>query len=123
MSGDSLYKSNIIEHYRAPLHGGTLASPTVSADVVNSSCGDEIHLDLLIEDGVIKEVAHDSRGCAISIAAMSMLSDLLIGKSLEGAAKISKAEVFKLVGMEASSGRIKCALLSWDALQEVIKNS
>src|SRR3989344_6103081 len=88
-----LYAENILDHYHHPHHKGALASPTVTHEEKNVSCGDRLSVQLHITDNLnpaaavpgrgIKEIAWTGEGCAISQAAMSMLSDELIGKSLE----------------------------------------
>lgn len=120
MNTSDLYKSNIIEHYKAPRHTEPIEGATHSVDVMNSTCGDDIHLDVEIRDGVFQKLSHQSRGCAISVASMSLLSDMILGKTIEEVRKINKEDIFNMVGMEPTSGRIKCALLSYDALQKVL---
>ena len=83
MELDSLYQEVILDHYKHPQHKGL--SPTFSAQVshVNTSCGDEIILNIILEDDVITSLTWEGQGCSISQASVSMMTDLLTGKSLE----------------------------------------
>jgi len=83
-----IYAQNIIDHYHAPHNCGRLTEPKLSSSQVNISCGDQIVVDMKIEDDKIKDLKFEADGCAISIAAMSLLSDYLLNKN--------KAEVLAL---------------------------
>ena len=82
---DDLYQELILDHYRRKRGEGTLEHPSVAVDQHNPLCGDEVHLELLIEDGRVAEVAHTGQGCSISQASISMMTEALRGKSLEEA--------------------------------------
>lgn len=118
MKSKELYKSNIIEHYKNPRNTKRLDNSTHHTEVSNTTCGDEIELWLDVQDGIVKEVAHDTRGCAICVASMSMLSQWLKGKDL---AKLDDMEDFVLeqLQMEKGSGRIKCAMLSVEGVKSL----
>lgn len=120
MKVSQLLKGNIIDHYKSPKNSGALEDFTHSCEVINATCGDEISLWLNVQDGVVTEVGHESRGCAISVAAISMLSEEIMGKSLEELKALRKVQILKMVGLDATSGRVKCALLSCEALQKAI---
>src|SRR6185312_12211249 len=85
---DDLYRELILEHYRRPRNRGTLEAPTQSAEGMNPVCGDEIRLDLAVNDGAIEDIAFSGQGCSISQASASMLTDRLKGRSLEEAARV-----------------------------------
>jgi nitrogen fixation protein NifU and related proteins len=109
---DSLYREVILEHYRQPHHHGHLAAPTVSLEVDNPLCGDRLSIDLLLRDGVIEDMAFTGRGCAISQASASILSDDLVGKPVEAAAGLTRHDMMDLLGVEIGPARLKCALLA-----------
>jgi nitrogen fixation NifU-like protein len=114
---DSLYREVILEHYRQPHHKGHLAEPTVSVEVDNPLCGDRLAIDLALQDGVITDVAFTGRGCAISQASASILSDELVGKSVAEAAELTWHDMMDLLGVEVGPARLKCALLALRGLK------
>jgi nitrogen fixation NifU-like protein len=120
---DDLYRDEILEHYRHPHNFGTLEHPDVSQDGSNPLCGDRITLQLAIdEDGVIRQVAFSGRGCAISQASASMLTDRVRGLALPDVAKIGRQDVLDDLGIEISPARLKCALLSIDTLRRALED-
>lgn len=115
---DDFYKENILDHYRDPRNAGTLADATHSHEEHNPLCGDIVRIDLHVNnDNVIDKVAFSGKGCAISQASASMLTELLEGKSLEEARQIGKDDILELLGIEIGPVRLKCALLSLKVLK------
>ena len=115
---DDLYRDEILEHYRRPHNFGTLPAPDAVHEGANPLCGDRITLMLGIsEAGVVEEVAFTGRGCAISQASASMLTDQIKGKELGEIARLSGQDVLDELGIEISPARLKCALLSLDTLR------
>jgi nitrogen fixation NifU-like protein len=120
---DDLYRDYILEHYRRPHNFGVLETPTASYEGSNPLCGDRITMMLGIRDGVVAEVAFTGRGCAISQASASLLTDEVKGKSLADLAQITPDDVLDLLGIEISPARLKCALLSLDTLEHALTES
>lgn len=136
---DDLYREIILDHYRRPRNRGELAEPTQRVEGVNPVCGDEIHLDLDIENGTIKDVSFWGSGCSISQSSASMLTDRLKGCPVEEAERVMQkvramlmegaapdAEIGDLEALEGVAKlpvRVKCALLSWNVLQEGIRQA
>ena len=114
---DALYREAILDHYRHPRNKGHLEAPDISYHDVNPFCGDEITLELKIENGVVVQAAFDGRGCAISQASASMMTEEIIGKSLEELKSWSKDDILELLGIEIGPVRLKCALLPLKALK------
>jgi nitrogen fixation NifU-like protein len=114
---DALYREAILDHYKHPRHKGHLQQPDVSHFDHNPFCGDEITLELKIEDGVVIDAAFDGRGCAISQASASMMTEEIIGKSLEELKGWTKDDILDLLGIEIGPVRLKCALLPLKALK------
>jgi nitrogen fixation NifU-like protein len=109
---DDFYKEYILDHYRNPRNFGHLEHPTASAEDLNPLCGDKIHMDLSVgADGKIDDVKFDGKGCAISQASASMLTESLKGKTLEEVAQLSHDVVLENVGIGISPTRMKCAML------------
>lgn len=115
---DDFYKENILDHYRNPRNAGTLDQPTHSHEEHNPLCGDVVRIDLHVnQDNIIDKVAFSGRGCAISQASASMLTEMLQGKTLEEAKNIDKDDILEMLGIEIGPVRIKCALLSLKVLK------
>jgi len=117
---DDLYRDYILEHYHRPHNFGVLEAPTVSYEGNNPLCGDRLTMMLGIEDGVVKEVAFTGRGCAISQASASLLTDEIRGKTVEEVEKMTPEDVLELLGVEISPARLKCALLSLDTVAHAL---
>ena len=120
---DDLYRDEILEHYRNPHNFGILESPTTAKEGANPLCGDRITLMLGINDeGTVEDVAFTGRGCAISQASASMLTDEIKGKPLTEIATLGKQDVLDNLGIEISPARMKCAMLSLETLRDAVKD-
>ena len=118
---DDLYREQILEHHRAPHNFGALEQPSVSIDGRNPSCGDLITMQLKFDDaGVITDVAFSGRGCAISQASASLLTDELRGKRAEEITALGSPYVMELLGVEVGPSRIHCALLGLETTQKAL---
>lgn len=117
-----LYKERVMDHYHNPRNRGRLEKPHFSTGEFNPSCGDSVGFDALIEDGVVKKIMFTGNGCAVSQAAASMLTEYCVGKLLEELLTLDKTFMLKLVGMPLGPMRIRCALLSLQALQKGIND-
>ena len=116
-----MYQENILDHYKNPHNHGEIKNPTVQHQGYNPLCGDEIELFIIVESNKIKEVKFVGKGCAISKASASMLTDEIKEKSLEELKKMTKEDILKMLGIQISPVRLKCALLSLDTLKNSIK--
>jgi nitrogen fixation NifU-like protein len=116
---DDLYREVILEHYKHPHNAGTLERPDISHEEHNPLCGDRVRIDLQIESGIITDIRFQGRGCAISQASASLLTDELKGKSLDEVRLISKDDVLDLIGipLDKNPVRIKCVLLPLKTLK------
>jgi nitrogen fixation NifU-like protein len=120
---DDLYRDEILEHYRNPHNFGVLEQPTTAKEGANPLCGDRITLMLGIgDDGRVNDVAFTGRGCAISQASASMLTDEIKGKSLDEIARMGRQDVLDNLGIEISPARMKCAMLSLETLREATQD-
>ncbi|HEX5240491.1 MAG TPA: SUF system NifU family Fe-S cluster assembly protein [Candidatus Limnocylindrales bacterium] len=117
---DDLYRDYILEHYRRPHNFGTMDDATSSYEGANPLCGDRITLQVRVRDGVLDGVAFTGRGCAISQASASLLTDEVKGKPVATATKLGSSDVLDMLGIEISPARMKCALLSLDTLQHAL---
>jgi nitrogen fixation NifU-like protein len=109
---DDLYREQILEHYKRPHNFGRLEEFDLDFEDTNPFCGDEQHVFIrLDENDRVAEVSFEGKGCAISTAATSMLTDELVGMSREELLRLPKDFVLDLLGIEISATRMKCALL------------
>ncbi len=115
-----LYREEILDHYKHPHHFGALEEPDLCFHDANPFCGDEITLELKVEDGKVVDVGFTGHGCAISRASASMMSDDFIGKSLDELRGWQKEQVLDLLGIEVGPVRMKCALLPYKALKGAV---
>jgi nitrogen fixation NifU-like protein len=137
MQLDNLYQEVILDHYKNPQNKKLSSTYDAQVHHVNPSCGDEIDLNITIIDGSVAAITWDGVGCSISQASVSILTDLLIGKSIADAYKIydefvalmqSKGTItgneelledaVALAGVSKYPARIKCALLGWMAFKD-----
>lgn len=102
----------IIEHYKNPQNFGHLDSPDIVHEEGNPSCGDQIRIELKIDNNRITDVRFSGKGCAISQAAASILTEEIKGKTLEEVKQFDKQKMLDLLGIEISAIRLKCALLA-----------
>jgi nitrogen fixation NifU-like protein len=116
---DDMYREVILEHYKHPHNAGTLEQPDISYEEHNPLCGDRIRIDLQVKSGIITDVRFQGRGCAISQASASLLTDELKGKSLDEARVISREDMLDLIGipLDKNPVRIKCAMLALKTLK------
>ena len=114
---DDLYREAILDYYKHPRHKGHLAAPDFQYHDHNPFCGDEITVELKVENGVVVDAAFDGHGCAISQAMDSMLMEEVIGKSLDEIKAIDKEYIQEMLGIELGPVRLKCALLPLKVLK------
>jgi nitrogen fixation NifU-like protein len=115
---DQLYRELILDHYKNPRNYGLLDPADARAEGQNPLCGDEVTVSVRFGAGdVVEEVGFDGRGCAISQAATSMLSDLVKGKTAEEVATMPKEELLDELGIPLTPVRLKCALLGLGVLK------
>lgn len=142
MELDSLYQEVILDHYKRPLNKGLAPNPTVQVHHINTSCGDEVTLNLNLEEETVRNVTWEGVGCSISQASTSVMSDLLQGKSVAEA--LALVEEFQsmvqskgsdlgdeerlqdgvaFAGVAKFPARVKCALLGWMAFKDALQQA
>lgn len=115
---DDIYREIILDHYRNPRNKGKLPQADVGPHDSNPLCGDEIDIHLKVEQGKIKDIKFEGRGCAISQASASMLTEMVMDKPLTAVKDLAKDDILENIGlMNLGPARIKCALLSLKVLK------
>jgi nitrogen fixation NifU-like protein len=114
----ALYSEKLLDHFRRPRNYGALTAPDVSYESFNPLCGDRIRIELKIENEAVKEVRFRGDGCAISIAATSLLTELILA---DGSPAISDEQLIAALESDIKPARIQCALLPLDALRAGLK--
>jgi SUF system FeS assembly protein, NifU family len=112
-----LYRENILDHYRNPRNYGTIENADISYEDSNPLCGDRVRIDMRIEDGKIVEIKFSGRGCAISQASASMLTEMVEGADLDEIRELSAQDILDELGVPISPARVKCALLGLKVLK------
>jgi len=139
---DDLYREVILDHYRNPRHRQPLPDPDVVAEGQNPFCGDEVRLQLKLEGERIVGVGLQGRGCSISVASASMMTEAIQGRTVEEARRLSRlfrslmrgenlppealedlGDLESLTGVRRFPVRVKCALLGWMTLEEALKEA
>ena len=139
---DDLYRDIILDHYRSPRNRGRLPEPDVATQGANPLCGDEIEVSLVVRDGKVAGVSFDGKGCSISQASASMMTEAVLGKDLAQVAETiglfkqlmrgeidpevdenaeALGDIEALQGVRRYPVRIKCALLAWNTLEEALE--
>lgn len=120
-----LYSSLIISLYKNPINKRTIEHADISHSGANVTCGDRVRLFVKLnpEDGTAADVSFEGEGCAITLAATSLLTEEAKGKTLKEIAQWNSKNVFEWLGTELGAARIKCGLLPLETLQEGIKRS
>ncbi len=119
---DNLYRDFILEHYREPHNRGTLDPHDLGFSDSNPTCGDELSMTLRLDEAGerIADVAFDGRGCAISQASASIMTDELRGRSLDDVRAMDPRGVVEALGVPIGPARLKCALLGYKVLQGAV---
>lgn len=136
---DDLYKEVILDHYENPRNYGKLENPHICEKGANPLCGDELELCLKLDGDIISEISFEGKGCSISQASTSMMTELVKGKSKEYAFALMKKfksaivedvpqefseeeyELESLLGVKKYPIRVKCAVLAWNTLEQALK--
>jgi nitrogen fixation NifU-like protein len=139
MSVDDLYREIILDHYRSPRNKRRGVEGAIAVKHDNPLCGDELHLAVDVKDGKLADVAFDGKGCSISQASASMMTEAVNGKSVDDALGLAETIRLMMHGERPSEGdeddlgdlmalegvakfpvRVKCALLAWMALKDAL---
>jgi nitrogen fixation protein NifU and related proteins len=119
MSKD-IYREELMDIYKNPPHKGKIDKPTVASEKNNPMCGDEIHLQLQINNGIVEDAKFDGSACAVSVISASMLTDMIIGKSIVELQKLTKEELLNTLDLNLTTSRVKCATLAFNALRDIL---
>jgi len=118
----ALYSDILLDHFRHPRNYGSLTAPDISNEQFNPLCGDRIRLELKLDHSIVNEARFKGDACAISTAAASLLTELILGKDIAELASISDARLISALESDIKPARLQCALLPLQALREGLKN-
>ncbi|RJQ15600.1 iron-sulfur cluster assembly scaffold protein [Candidatus Woesearchaeota archaeon] len=121
MDNKDMYREHIIDSYKHPHNFGNLPHPTHACREFNPFCGDDITMQLVVKEGIIEKVTFNGKGCALSVAAASMLTDKIKGMNVEDIKKMSKEDILELLKIPIGPVRLKCALLSLETLHKALE--
>jgi nitrogen fixation NifU-like protein len=114
-----LYSNVLLDHFRHPRNYGSLEAPDVSYEAFNPLCGDRIRIELKVAKGIVSEARFKGDGCAISMAAASLLTEMIIGKEISD---ISDDQLIEALQSEIQPARVQCAVLPLTALRDGLKH-
>ncbi|MFH0829208.1 MAG: SUF system NifU family Fe-S cluster assembly protein [Candidatus Kerfeldbacteria bacterium] len=120
---DQLYRDIILDHNKNPRHFGKLKKTTHEAFLENTLCGDEVTMQLKVEKGKVVDIAFSGRGCAITTAAASLLTDEIIGKSVAHVQQLTTNDIDQLLGVKVGPARERCAYLPLEALKRAARDT
>ncbi len=138
MNLDELYRETILDHNQSPRNRRALENPTKTVGLLNPTCGDQIKLDLQLEQGIVRDVGFTGQGCSISMASASMLTEAIKGQSIDDAlalaqnfkafltgtpSRLALGELEALQGVSQFPSRVKCATLAHNALEKMLAES
>jgi len=116
----NIYRDIILDHYHHPHNQGKIKNPDKSITVINPLCGDKIEMMTIFNKDKVREIKFINKGCVISQASASMLTDYVKNRSKQELKKLDSKFIIKMLGIDLGINRIKCALLSLEALQKLI---
>ncbi len=112
-----MYQDILLDHYRRPRNVQEIAAPHFSKRIDNALCGDSVVVSGCISDGVLSKLSCRARGCVISVATASLLTDVFLGKNIDFIVRYDTEAVLSLIHMQLGPTRLRCALLGLEAIQ------
>lgn len=120
MPRNDLYQEKLLDYYHHPRNKGLLPHPDLTSGVYNPSCGDSVMMQAQLKNDILEKIVFEGKGCVISQAAASLLTERAQGLSLNEVESLTPSDMKKLVGIELGPTRVRCALLALEALQSAI---
>ena len=115
---EEIYRENIIDHFKNPRNYGEIVEAEIKHSELNSVCGDMIQLFVKLKEGKVEDVKFKGNGCAISMAATSMMTEILKKKTLNEIKNLNEEDIFEILGIKLSVVRMKCGLLCLNTLMK-----
>ncbi|MEK6909775.1 MAG: Fe-S cluster assembly sulfur transfer protein SufU [Candidatus Aenigmatarchaeota archaeon] len=115
-----IYQEMILEHYNSPNNRGNIENYDVAAKDSNPICGDEIEIQIKFDNGMMNDIKFQGSGCAISLSSVDVLIDLVKNKNIQEVKNITIEGFLKVLGIELSPLRLKCALLGLKTLKTAV---
>jgi nitrogen fixation NifU-like protein len=117
----AIYSNTLLDHFRHPRNYGSLDAPDISNEQFNPLCGDRIRIELRLNESIVNEARFKGDGCAISTAAASLLTEMILGKDIEELTSMSDAQLISALESDIQPARLQCALLPLQALREGLR--
>jgi nitrogen fixation NifU-like protein len=118
----ALYSNTLLDHFRHPRNYGSLDAPDISNEQFNPLCGDRIRIELKLNESTVNEARFKGDGCAISTAAASLLTELILGEDIAQLTDFPDARLISALESDIQPARLQCALLPLQALREGLRN-
>ena len=116
-----LYREIILEHYKNPQNKGKLLKPDIITEDENPLCGDQLEIHMRIKQDVLEDISFEGKGCALSIATSSILTEELKGKKIEDIKKMTREDVYALIGIDVTPARNKCVMLPLTTIKQALQ--
>lgn len=117
----ALYSDTLLDHFRHPRNYGDLTAPDISYEKLNPLCGDRIRIQVRLNNSIVQEAGFKGDGCAISLAAASLLTELIRGIHIDDLSSFSADRLIAALESDIKPARIACALLPLEALRDGLK--
>ncbi len=117
-----IYREEFLEVFKNPMNEGKLNNPSIVEHGVNEACGDEMDLYLKIENGIVVDASFTAKACSVGTVSSALLTDEIKGKKVSEIKKFSKEDLLKLIGVNLTTSRIKCATLPLETLHKSLEN-
>jgi len=117
---DELYREVLLDHYKNPHNKGVILRPNIHKEDSNPLCGDMVEIFIRLNEEKIENITFEGKGCVISQASASMLTDELKGKTLKDVQSMTREDLLDLIGLQLTPARIKCAMLPLTAIKKGI---
>ncbi len=114
---EEIYKQQIIDRYQSPRHQGELSHPTFEASLSNPLCGDQLHIQVMVNNHQVQGMTWQGEGCAISLAAADLLADKVVHLQVDQVQNLTPADMLSLLGIKLKPSREKCATLALDCVK------
>jgi len=116
-----VYSQEFLYHFKNQPYKKMVKKPNLSGTSKNLSCGDKMSVNLVVKNGVIRDIGYNPNGCVVSSGAMSILAEFVIGKTVKDVKTLKEDDVIKLLHINLTPSRVLCALMGYNAIIDAVK--